>query len=938
MQRRNDIHTSRLARLLMLLCVCIVMVMPGHAQRRKLVVACDWDFAPYEFINGDGHADGFNVELLSTILHRLDIPYEIMVKARSQCINAFLSRQADLIVDYRDRFVGPPYVRTVTPIGYYSLVVTHHQNSKPLTSIRQLKGKEGIVFNSSNDSISYEVLDTLADSIKDIHFQSPRSALSGIVSGEYKYFIWGEQPVKQKMKELNIENVVCTQLSDLPPTEIHIVGYDKHLIDEIASQYARMLQSGEIDRLHDKWFHPEEVEQRTSPLALYIILVALLLTISIVFIYRFMRVKLRKTVLKYREMETMMNQALSMDNYIVMIIDLRKRRVFNVYGHVLPDEGIDMVAMLDYIHPDDRQQILIRRDRKDSMHKQSMSFTIRWNTGTKENPHWIDITGFSYPEFDNNHHPVRVVIAAHDITDAKEMEQSSRNLGTHYLKMFESTLLAMSFYGKDGRLIDMNSKMKELCGITDDIVEDFQRTLLFDYPNLKGELEPGAPQNFHVCEHVTGLHSNVDVYVEMRVMSVTDNSGEVLYYIITARDITEERNMYRELSSQQKAIEEASRSNRIYERELHTLLVNCSMYVWNLDVSSDIIYLSRSLNEPEFHLTLNEYADIMTEDHRQQALVNIKQISALKQPFNFVHHFRHAPMTEGEAWFSISGMPLLDADGNVKGFFGIVRNVTKLMEAQEQLKEETARAENSAMLKSTFLANMTHEIRTPLNAIVGFSDLLQMVDAGDERKEFIRIIRNNCDMLMRLINDIFEASTMDIKPLEIVPKEVDFAAEFAVVCQSLAQRVQEPAVQFIVDSPRPHFVTRLDMGRMQQVITNFVTNAVKYTHEGHIRVGWSLERPASVATIANAGANTIGALGATGIYMYCEDTGTGIPKEKQKKVFDRFVKLNDYVQGTGLGLSICKSIAERSGGCIGVDSEGEGHGCTFWIWVPCHEI
>ena len=165
MQRRNDIHTPRLARLLALLCVCIVMVMPGHAQRRKLVVACDWDFAPYEFINSEGHADGFNVELLSTILHRLGIPYEIMVKARSQCIDAFLSRQADLIVDYRGRFARPPFVRTVTPIGYYSVVATHLQTSKPLTSIRQLKGMEGIVFNSSNDSISYAVLGTLADSI-----------------------------------------------------------------------------------------------------------------------------------------------------------------------------------------------------------------------------------------------------------------------------------------------------------------------------------------------------------------------------------------------------------------------------------------------------------------------------------------------------------------------------------------------------------------------------------------------------------------------------------------------------------------------------------------------------------------------------------------------------------------------------------------------------
>ena len=98
-----------------------------------------------------------------------------------------------------------------------------------------------------------------------------------------------------------------------------------------------------------------------------------------------------------------------------------------------------------------------------------------------------------------------------------------------------------------------------------------------------------------------------------------------------------------------------------------------------------------------------------------------------------------------------------------------------------------------------------------------------------------------------------------------------------------------------------------------------MTNAVKYTKQGHIRVGYRKEERE----------------GKEGLYIYCEDTGTGIPKDKQASVFERFVKLNEFVQGTGLGLSICKSIAERCGGQIGIDSEGDGHGSTFWIWVPC---
>jgi signal transduction histidine kinase len=109
---------------------------------------------------------------------------------------------------------------------------------------------------------------------------------------------------------------------------------------------------------------------------------------------------------------------------------------------------------------------------------------------------------------------------------------------------------------------------------------------------------------------------------------------------------------------------------------------------------------------------------------------------------------------------------------------------------------------------------------------------------------------------------------------------------------------------------------------MQQIITNFVTNAIKYTQQGHIKIGYEQQERK----------------GKNGLYIYCEDTGAGIPKEGQERVFDRFVKLNDFVQGTGLGLSICKAITDRCQGDIGVFSEGEGKGSTFWVWLPCERI
>jgi signal transduction histidine kinase len=234
---------------------------------------------------------------------------------------------------------------------------------------------------------------------------------------------------------------------------------------------------------------------------------------------------------------------------------------------------------------------------------------------------------------------------------------------------------------------------------------------------------------------------------------------------------------------------------------------------------------------------------------------------------------------------------------------------------------------------------MTHEIRTPLNAIVGFSDLLHMASTTEERTEFIHIIRHNCDLLLRLIDDLLETSDMNENAQRIEPENIDFALFFNEMGQTLEQRVQEPSVKFLMDNPYSTFPVRTDKERIQQVITNFVTNAVKYTHEGHIRIGYIATSEVSgdtptIPSITEKVEIAESLSSDNGILIYCEDTGAGIPPEKQSSVFDRFVKLDDYVQGTGLGLSICKSIAERCNGRIGLISEGKGKGSTFWLWIP----
>jgi signal transduction histidine kinase len=544
--------------------------------------------------------------------------------------------------------------------------------------------------------------------------------------------------------------------------------------------------------------------------------------------------------------------------------------------------------------------------------------SLSFNQGTQGKPVWKHYYGNAIIERENGK-PLYIVYTTKDITNEVQEDRRIRTVASKYKKMFDTNLVAMSFYDANGTLLDLNRKMYELCKIDSKSEQYFRQSPLFSFPNLKGIYLPGSRETMHVCQHLMEPELGLDKYIEFRIQPVMNDDDELVYYIVTNRDVTAERNMYLEQREHDRQLQATNEAVKHYEQQLSYLLEESQMFIWSYRPAENIVNITRSPGQTEFTETIEEYMDTIGAQARQQAMVEIQQAMQQGKPYNTILPFDRTPLENQPTWYSVSGVPIFDKDGQLKEFFGLSRNITSLMMAQEQLRVETARAEDSGRLKAAFLANMTHEIRTPLNAIIGFSDLLPMITDNDEKQEFIRIIRNNCDMLLRLINDILEASDIDSRPLAISPADVDFASAFDDICHTLEQRVQLPSVRFIKENPFTTYPTRLDIGRIQQVITNFVTNAVKYTTEGHIRVGYREEQRK----------------GANGLYIYCEDTGAGIPQEKQASVFERFVKLNEFVQGTGLGLNICKSIVERCGGDIGVKSEGEGHGSTFWIWIPC---
>ncbi len=258
---------------------------------------------------------------------------------------------------------------------------------------------------------------------------------------------------------------------------------------------------------------------------------------------------------------------------------------------------------------------------------------------------------------------------------------------------------------------------------------------------------------------------------------------------------------------------------------------------------------------------------------------------------------------------------LVASGGRESAVTGLLQNIQEIKDHEAELIQARRLAER-AELKQSFLNNMSHEIRTPLNAIVGFSNLLiETPDITDEEKqEFIHLINMNNSLLLNLINDILELSRIESGSVSFTPEKQDLRTLLNSYFQTFSMQLK-PELEFRTDFPEEDIAVSVDPLRLQQVVTNFLNNANKFTRAGTIVSGYRIPT------------------GGKEVRIFVKDTGKGIPSDELELIFSRFYKHDEFAQGTGLGLSICQSIVERMGGRIEVESE-EGKGSCFTVVLP----
>jgi signal transduction histidine kinase/ABC-type amino acid transport substrate-binding protein len=440
--------------------------------------------------------------------------------------------------------------------------------------------------------------------------------------------------------------------------------------------------------------------------------------------------------------------------------------------------------------------------------------------------------------------------------------------------------------------------------------QPFDKEVLFFHPDdrqlfidtIKSLCNGGKPPK-RLCFRLNHDNSGNWQYTEKEFVPLKDKNGKVVTIIGTHRNVTSVHDM------QQRLKELVRRSDYAIKAADLTL--------WELN-TEDMCFTT--YNDP-----VTNYNDgLKTPMNDYMELMRAKDIKDLDITMNTLRSGTAVNVSCNEKFWSsidrkwhygiVTGTPFnIDKDGHTRKFVGFRKDVTELIETQENLKNEMKKAQQADKLKSAFVANMSHEIRTPLNAIVGFSNLLPKETDPEAKKEYVKLINTSSDMLLRLINDILDLSKIEAGIIEMADEKFDMSLCFNRTIASL-KKMEHKEVPVSAINPYTKCIVMSDKNRISQIIVNFITNAIKYTPSGNISATYTYEE--------------------CGIKITVKDTGIGIPADKQQLIFQRFEKLDDFAQGTGLGLSICKAITDNCGGKIGFRSEYK-KGSTFWAWIPC---
>ena len=389
-------------------------------------------------------------------------------------------------------------------------------------------------------------------------------------------------------------------------------------------------------------------------------------------------------------------------------------------------------------------------------------------------------------------------------------------------------------------------------------------------------------------------------------------SGAILFVLLIMLIIRQNRQR-RQLLKELAEIDKMTQSNVEYEFVLKAM----HLATWHVDPKMRTVTFDNDYREdtgnfiPEAGTNIDDWVlQLLPND--QKRVARALDAICLGETEVFYQQYQSKSLIPGKSYWeeSYATVGERDPEGNPLKIVGASMRIDSRKDMETALILARNKAEESDRLKTAFLANMGHEIRTPLNAIVGFADLLPVVENEEDRNQLITEIQNNNQKLLRIIDGLVSMSEIEAGASSLALNAVDLNP----LLMELQERYQVGTeVPISLHLPQNEMLIHSDLEKLRTIMEHFLLNAIKFTSEGSITLGYDVEDKH--------------------VRLWVSDTGRGIAKEDQERIFERFVKIDEYVPGTGLGLSVVQSHVHQLGGTVGVDSE-PGKGSCFWALLP----
>ncbi len=555
--------------------------------------------------------------------------------------------------------------------------------------------------------------------------------------------------------------------------------------------------------------------------------------------------------------------------------------------------------------------------------EESSVVRVRSNTPESERIYEINISVAGRDKRDNIS---SILGIQHDITNEVRKQHQVNQLLMRYHTVFNTSLLDMVFYDKNGVVLDINDKACQAFGIKDreQVLKD--KFLLKNNPMYSGidlqQMENTRSTTLVDFSEYQDAVYQLDrfglkgkMYYDSTINPIRNAKGELEGAYMCGRDITE---MVESVHRQREGAERVRRATQHVQAYIDN--INYALQVSGVRFVSYYpktftFELSDSINEARLRLSQLRCIRLGTPRFRRTISSALNRMDHLTR-YNIKETIETEIRDEKgrQIWLMFNMVPILDNEGHVEHYFGICRNLTDMVETERRLAVETQKAQETEMLKQSFLTNMSYEIRTPLNNVVGFADLFETEHDATDEAFFVEQIKTSSNTLLSLINDILFLSRLDANMIEYNKADIDFSMTFGSHCQ-MGWSNLPPSVNITIDCPYESLVVNLDEEHLGMAIERLCSLSNQFYNIGNVTARCEYRRGELTLTF--------------------EDDGIGIDEETLPHIYDRFARSKSQkLLGTGLDLPIVQSLVQQMGGTLDIES-GKDKGITVWISIPC---